>query len=63
MIDKVKAKLPKQVKKRRKTKVIDAQTGEEVTKKADPSTEGNQGAGWEEYYDYVFPDDEKTNGK
>jgi len=63
MVDKVKAKLPKQVKKRRKTKVIDAQTGEEVTQAADGGSKEAQEAGWEEYYDYVFPDDEKSNGK
>lgn len=50
----VEAKLPKRVKKRRKTKVINQQTGEEVT---------DENAGWEEYYDYIFPDDEKDQQK
>lgn len=40
----VKAKLPKRVKKRRK-----------VVK---PSESGQQEEGWEEYYDYLFPDDQ-----
>ena len=62
MVETVKAKLPKLVKKRRKTKVVDAQTGEEVMKSADPSAKENQD-GWEEYEAYVFPEDEKTNGK
>jgi hypothetical protein len=35
------------VKKRRKVKVVNQETGEEL----------NEDAGWEEYYDYVFPDD------
>ncbi|TPX67511.1 hypothetical protein SpCBS45565_g03728 [Spizellomyces sp. 'palustris'] len=39
---KVQAKMPRAVKKRRK--VVDEVTGEE--------------SGWEEYYDYIFPDDE-----
>jgi crooked neck len=51
---KVEAKLPKRVKKRRKTKVVNQQTGEEVT---------DENAGWEEYYDYIFPDDEKDQQK
>ena len=35
------------MKKRRKVKVVNQETGEEL----------NEDAGWEEYYDYVFPDD------
>ena len=41
MVEKVRAKLPKQVKKRRKTKVVDAQTGEEVTPAAGNGTKEN----------------------
>lgn len=47
-IEAVKAKLPKRVKKRRKVKVVNEETGQEVT-------EDTQ---WEEYYDLLFPDDE-----
>ena len=50
----VKAKIPKRVKKRRKIKVVNQATGEEV----------NDGeAGWEEYYDYLFPDDAQEQKK
>jgi hypothetical protein len=42
--------LPKRVKKRRKTKVVNQETGQEVT---------DENSGWEEYYDYIYPDDEK----
>jgi hypothetical protein len=42
---------PERVKKRRRTKVINPATGEEVN-------EGGEEAGWEEYYDYMFPEDE-----
>lgn len=45
----VKEKLPKRVKKRRKIKVVNQETGEEV----------NEDAGWEEYYDLMFPDDQE----
>jgi crooked neck len=48
-LEKVQAKLPKRVKKRRKTKVVNEETGQEV----------NEEAGWEEYYDYIFPDDQE----
>ncbi|TPX60573.1 hypothetical protein PhCBS80983_g01723 [Powellomyces hirtus] len=41
-LDMVQAKMPRAVKKRRR--VVDEETGEET--------------GWEEYYDYIFPDDE-----
>ena len=63
MVDRVKARQPKQVKKRRKTKVIDAQTGEEATQAVVGGSKTTQETGWEEYFDYVFPDDEKSNGK
>ena len=46
-LERVQAKLPKRVKKRRKTQVVSEETGKEV----------NEEAGWEEYYDYLFPDD------
>jgi crooked neck len=46
-LEMVKGKLPKRIKKRRKIKVVNEETGEEL----------NEDAGWEEYYDYVFPDD------
>lgn len=48
-IDEVKRKLPKRVKKRRKIKVVNEETGQEV----------NEDAQWEEYYDLMFPDDEE----
>jgi crooked neck len=48
ILNEVKGKFPKKVKKRRKLKVINQETGEEV----------NEDAGWEEYYDYLFPDDQ-----
>jgi crooked neck len=51
---KVEAKLPKRVKKRRRTKVVNQESGQEVT---------DENAGWEEYYDYLFPDDEKDQQK
>ena len=51
---KVEARLPKRVKKRRRTKVVNQETGLEVT---------DENAGWEEYYDYLFPDDEKEQQK
>lgn len=44
-------KLPKRVKKRRMLKVVNAESGKEV----------NEDAGWEEYYDLVFPDDEEKS--
>jgi len=47
----VKAKMPKRVKKRRKIKIIYDEQQEEEQNKED---EG----GWEEFYDYIFPDDE-----
>lgn len=49
-VDKVKVKFPKRVKKRRKLKIVDSATGQDVT--------GEEEEGWEEYYDYVFPEDE-----
>lgn len=49
-VEEVKAKFPKRVKKRRKIKVVDTKTGLDVTQ-----TEGEEG--WEEYYDYVFPEE------
>lgn len=48
-LEKVHAKLPKRVKKRRKTQIVNQETGHEV----------NEEAGWEEYYDYMFPDDQE----
>lgn len=48
-LEMVKGKLPKRIKKRRKVKVVNQETGEEV----------NEDAGWEEYYDYLFPDDQE----
>ena len=49
--EEVKMKMPKRVKKRRKIKVIynDQQEGDQ-----NKEDEG----GWEEFYDYIFPDDE-----
>ena len=54
-IEYVKAKMPKRIKKRRK---VMAGAAEE------PGKEGEE-AGWEEYFDYIFPDDhaEKRNIK
>ena len=49
----VKVKIPKKVKKRRKVKVVNQETGEEV----------NEDVGWEEYYDYLFPDDASEQKK
>lgn len=49
--EKVKAKMPKRVKKRRKIKIIYNDQTENDENKED---EG----GWEEFYDYIFPDDE-----
>ena len=49
--EKVKKKMPKRVKKRRKIKIIFNNQQEDDQNKED---EG----GWEEYYDYIFPDDE-----
>lgn len=49
--EKVKEKMPKRVKKRRKIKIIFNDQQEDNENKED---EG----GWEEYYDYIFPDDE-----
>jgi crooked neck len=51
-VEQVKAKFPKRVKKRRKVKVVDSATGQDVTDEGDE--------GWEEYYDYVFPEDGPT---
>ena len=49
--EEVKKKMPKRVKKRRKIKIIynDQQDGDQ-----NKEDEG----GWEEFYDYIFPDDE-----
>ena len=49
--EEVKKKMPKRVKKRRKIKIIynDQQEGDQ-----NKEDEG----GWEEFYDYIFPDDE-----
>jgi crooked neck len=49
----VEAKLPKRVKKRRRTTLVDQSTGQAA----------NEEAGWEEYYDYVFPDDQEGQKK
>jgi len=49
--EEIKKKMPRRVKKRRKIKVIYNDQQEEDQNKED---EG----GWEEYYDYLFPDDE-----
>jgi len=46
MIEKLKKKQPKKVKKQRKIKIIEGEKEED--------------AGWEEYYDYIFPDDETS---
>ncbi len=53
-VEYVKAKMPKRIKKRRKV----------VTGSIEPGKEGEE-AGWEEYFDYIFPDDqgEKRNIK
>eukprot|EP01022_Parablepharisma_sp_SALTPOND_P033026 TRINITY_DN88064_c2_g1_i1.p1 TRINITY_DN88064_c2_g1~~TRINITY_DN88064_c2_g1_i1.p1 ORF type:complete len:825 (-),score=106.77 TRINITY_DN88064_c2_g1_i1:1366-3840(-) len=53
-IEFVKAKMPKRIKKRRKV----------TTMAEEPGKEGEE-AGWEEYFDYIFPDDqgEKRNLK
>ena len=53
----MKLKFPKRVKKRRKIKVVDTSTGQDVTQ-ADNAV-GNE-EGWEEYFDYVFPEDGPT---
>jgi len=47
-IDYVKAKMPTRIKKRRKVTVATNETGV-----------GSEDAGWEEYFDYIFPDDKK----
>jgi len=57
MVKTVKAKFPKRVKKRRKTKVVQ-QNNAEVNETAQAEAEG-----WEEFYDYVFPDDEQQGVK
>jgi crooked neck len=44
MIEKVKNKMPRRVKKQRRLKITEGETEEE--------------GGWEEYYDYIFPDDD-----
>lgn len=62
----VKSKLPKRVKKRRKVKVVETttdpaastdQTMTDITGATDTE------AGWEEYYDYIFPEDEASGQK
>jgi len=55
----VKAKFPKRVKKRRKVKVVDSSTGQDVTA-AETAVDADADEGWEEYFDYVFPDDGPT---
>jgi len=52
-LEEVKTKIPKKVKKRRKIKVVNQETGEEM----------NEDAQWEEYYDYLFPDDQVAEQK
>ncbi len=47
------SKIPKKVKKRRRVRVINSETGEEVT-------QADQDSGWEEFYDYLFPEDEEA---
>ena len=49
--EKVKSKMPKRVKKRRKIKVI-------YNNQQDGDQNKEDEGGWEEYYDYIFPDDE-----
>lgn len=58
VIDDVKAKFPKRVKKRRKIKVIDTATGKDETNAETANQDGDEG--WEEYFDYVFPEDGPT---
>ena len=41
------------MKKRRRTTLVDQATGQAA----------NEEAGWEEYYDYVFPDDQEGQKK
>ena len=51
-------KLPIKVKKRRP---IAATEDSQVVVDVDPDAEGDVDmTGWEEFYDYVFPDDEKS---
>ncbi len=58
LIEEVKAKFPKRVKKRRKIKVVDTATGQDVTNAETANQDGEEG--WEEYFDYVFPEDGPT---
>ena len=60
MTRKVEAKLPRQVKKRRKTKTEEVET--EMTQTAEQGEQDQAEVGWEEYFDYVFPDDLVSDG-
>jgi len=61
----VKAKLPIKVKKRRQTAVpthaeTATQAGNEAGGEVLLNEQDAEMAGWEEYYDYVFPEDEQS---
>ena len=58
-IDQVKKKFPKRVKKRRKVKVA-AEKPQDREDGAEPMQDTEDG--WEEYYDYIFPEDEAASG-
>ena len=59
--DQVRKKFPKRVKKRRKVKMVSAdQNKEDEPGKEEPEKPTDEG--WEEYYDYIFPEDEAASG-
>ena len=60
-VAKIKEKIPRKVKKRRKVRVIDDE-GMEILK-SEMADETEDHSGWEEYYDYIFPEDKVENKK
>jgi crooked neck len=49
-VEELRKRLPTRIKRRRKINKGDAEEGEEI----------NNEEGWEEYFDYIFPDDEEV---
>lgn len=59
--DQVRKKFPKRVKKRRKVKIVSAEQNK-AAEATENEPEKQSDEGWEEYYDYIFPEDEAASG-
>jgi hypothetical protein len=59
--DQVRKKFPKRVKKRRKVKIVSAEQNK-AAEATENESEKQSDEGWEEYYDYIFPEDEAASG-